>query len=204
MTKQVINAYQLRQKLSLHKIWLDMYNKEPESSTQLVLMDSFISDITMSDEDFSCAEIIRCKISNAHFKDCDFSYALLVDSVFTDCTFINCRFVKTDFSGTDASGTDFSGSDFTRADLTHAIMKDANFTGCLFNWAWLVKTDLRGAILDRVQFKGTRIVETKLYNHRAFTFGSLDGSVIKDIDMSPNGTGAKIEGDEAIEFLRRK
>lgn len=163
MTKQVINAYQLCQKLSLHKIWLDNNKEQKSFGTQLVLMDSFILDITMSDEDFSCAEIVRCKISNAHFKNCDFSYALLIDSVFTDCTFINCRFVKTDFSGTDASDTDFSGSDFTRADLTNAIMKGANLTDSLFNWAWLVKTDLRDAILERVQLQGARIVETKLY-----------------------------------------
>jgi len=161
MTKQVVNAYQLLQKLSLHKMWLDMFNSETESSVgaQLIFVDSFISNITMSNEDFSCAEIVRCKISDAHFKGCDFSYSILIDSVFRNCTFIDCRFVKADLRGTDASGTDFSGSDFTRADLSHATMKDANFTDCLFNWAWLVKTDLRNTILDRVQFKEARIIE---------------------------------------------
>jgi hypothetical protein len=56
----------------------------------------------------------------------------------------------------------------------------------------------------KVQFKGTRLVETKLYNHRAFTFGLLDGAVIKDIVLSLDGTGATIKGDDVIEFLRQK
>ena len=207
MTKQVIHPTdQLRQKLSRHQIWLEMSNQHPELSAgaQLVLMDSFLSDITMSDENFSCAEIVRCRISNSHFKDCDFSYSLLIDSVFTACTFINCCFVKADLSGTDASGADFSESDFTRADLTDAIMKGANLTDCLFNWAWLVKTDLRGTILERVQFQGARMVGAKLYNQRKFAFGSLDRAVIKEIDLSPDGNGTKIGGVESIELLRRK
>jgi uncharacterized protein YjbI with pentapeptide repeats len=162
-TNSVIQESQLRERLSKHKIWLKSPNKTSESSvaSQLVLADSVIINITIADENLSCVEFIRCKISNAHFKNCDFSYGLLIDNVFVNCSFINCNFVKADLSGTKASGTDFSGSDFTRADLTDTLMTNANLTNCRFSWAWLVKTDLRDAILERAQLQDARIVEAK-------------------------------------------
>jgi uncharacterized protein YjbI with pentapeptide repeats len=104
--------------------------------------------------------------------------------------------------GVDCAGVDFSGSDLRGVDLSRANLRGANLSDCLLSWAWLYGTDLRDAILEHTQFDGTEFIETKVYNSHRYHLGSLEGAKVKDVDPSPDASGLKQSGVEALQFLQ--
>jgi uncharacterized protein YjbI with pentapeptide repeats len=201
-----VTQIELLDRLSLHDVWFrESRNSREPRQDKLSIVDAEFSDIDMSDKNFAAAELVRCVFTNARFKNCDFSYSILIRSRFKGCTFLSCSFVKAELKSADLSSSNLSGSDFTRADLTGANLNHSNLTNCTFNWAWLVDADLRYAVLDHVEFEGTRVVKAKVGNLRRFVFGSLHRATIKDVDVSVEGDGRKLaSGMDALDFLKRK
>jgi uncharacterized protein YjbI with pentapeptide repeats len=205
MNLQIVTKDELINMLVRHANWLsdDQLNTQYERD-QLSLIDSSLVDFVVQNQNFSNAEIVRCRFRNVLFKNCDFSYSILIDSSFRGCRFEKCSFFKADLRSADFYATDLAGSDFTRADLTDAVLRSANLTEAILSWAWLVNTDLRDANLEHVQFEGTRFVNTKMYNQNKYELGTTDQAVIRDIDLTPEATGSKDSGPEALEQLKRQ
>ena len=200
---EIISEAQMLHLMTQHSIWIvTSQGATHPTGSKLSLIDASFSDMAISAQNLSSAEFVRCQVANVTFIKCDFSGSILIGSIFNNCSFLECSFVKADFRSANCSGVDFTGSDLTRADLTDSTFKDVNLTNCRLNWAWLIETDLRNAILDHTEFKGARMVGTKVYNSRRFTLGTLEQTVVKDIDISPQGDGEKRSGIEAIDFLR--
>src|SRR6266567_6637755 len=116
-----VTRSELLEKLSSHKAWFteSQHSVQP-TQNQLSIVDAEFCDISISNENLSTAELVRCIFINATFKNWDFAYSILIRSSFKDCKFLSCSFVKADLKSADLSSADLSGSDFTRADLTNA------------------------------------------------------------------------------------
>jgi uncharacterized protein YjbI with pentapeptide repeats len=198
MTNKIAND-ELRKRIDSHMRWLA---GDKASGNQLVLMDVLVSGITLTEDNLSCAEFIRCRIEESRFVKCDLSYSLLIDSVADGCSFLHCSLVKSDLRNARLSRADFSGSDLTRADLSRANLAYANLKRAILSWAWLVETDLRFANIEEARVEGTRFVKTKIFNTRQFHFGTLDRAVVTSVDSSPEGDGTEIGGVELLEALR--
>src|SRR5215475_13560046 len=107
--KLKVTQTELLQRLSSHKIWFAESQHSTEvTAHQLSIVDAEISDINISNGNFSTSELVRCVFNNATFKNCDFSYSLLIRSCFKDCNFLSCSFVKADMKTTDFSYGDLS------------------------------------------------------------------------------------------------
>jgi uncharacterized protein YjbI with pentapeptide repeats len=203
MGSQIITESRLLELLPLHQRWAQTAGLESQpDGVQLAFMNATLTNLTLSDLDFSAGEIVQCQVMGSTFNRCKFAYATLIGTVFKDCAFIECVLVKADMRSANCAGVNFAGSDLTRVDLIDANLREANLTNCLLNWAWLIDTDLRNAILENTQFEGARMGNTKMYNTRKFHLGSLERAVIEDIDPSADANGAKQSGVEALQFLR--
>lgn len=197
MTKNQITNSELAQKIDLHKNWLT--NHINATSNNLSLFDALISNIRIDNEDVSEIELIRCEFREVCFTNCNLSSSLFIESLFNNCKFINCNFNKSDLRGVKCIKVNFFKSDFTRADFTDADLINTDLTNCTLDWAWLIRTDLRYAILDGATLKGTRFIETKIYNDRRFALGTYDSVTTKDVDVSPNADKTQIADVDVIQ-----
>ena len=205
MSRELIEESAFRKRIMLHQVWNDVNLSEDKSeeSAQMVLTETDIKDMLICNADFSGAEIVRCNVSSVTFKECYFSYALLLESVFNNCSFDHCNFVKADLRGIKCNDCSMNNCDFTRADLTDATLAGVNLTGSKFNWSWLVNTDLRFALLEAVEFEEAKLIQTKLYNERRFVLGSIDKALVDRADISPEGNGGEMMGKEVFELLSK-
>ena len=204
MHTDVVQVVEMLSMVERHRAWVDAGHPEtgPVSNDRLSLFDARVQPVEVFGEIFEAAELIRCNLSGSTFVRCDFSAALLIDSVLRDCKFLECCFRKADLSSADCTGSNFTGCDMTRADLTRAILQGAILDGCDMGWSWLVDTDLRLASLEDVKLDGARLSGAKVYNTRRFRIGPLDRAVIRDVYSDPDATGPAQSGAEALAFLR--
>ncbi len=199
MTSQEIHQKDLLAKQPSHAAWL---NEEP-GGEQLLIMDSNLSDISISNSNFESAVLVRCVITNATFLDCNFRRVEFFDTIFRNCSFHNCNLWRVQLNGADFTGVDFTGSNLIKADMIGSIGQHANFTNCDLGYAYL--GDLRHAIFENASFVWTHFGGAKLYNTRKFHIRSFDKATIvgDPVDVSPNADGSLLIEtlDELIAYL---
>lgn len=194
-----IHQEELLAKLPAHAAWL---NEEPRGE-QLLIMDSNLSDISITRSNFESAVLVRCTITNATFIGCDMRRVEFFDTVFRNCSFRNCNLWRAQLNGADFTGTDFTGSNLIKVDMIDSIGQHANFTDCDLGYTYL--GDLRHAIFENVSFVWTHFGGAKLYNTKKFHIKSFDKATIvgEPVDVSPKADGAQLIEtlDELITYL---
>jgi hypothetical protein len=68
--------------------------------------------------------------------------------------------------------------------------------------AWSRLENCTKSSLEHTQFDGAEFIETKVYNSHRYHLGSLEGAKVKDVDPSPDASGLKQSGVEALQFLQ--
>lgn len=199
MTSQEIHQKDLLAKLPSHVAWL---NEKPEGE-QLVIADSNLSDISISNNNFASAILIRCVITNATFINCNFRRVEFFDTVLHNCSFHACNLWRVQLNGANFTGVDFTGSNLIKADMNGSIGQYANFTDCDLGYAYI--GDLRHANFENASFAWTHFGGSRLYNTHKFHIRSFDKATIAGdpVDISPNADGSLLIEtlDELIAYL---
>jgi uncharacterized protein YjbI with pentapeptide repeats len=105
--------------LDRHEAWVKRVQllESLDNEGKLILFEHELGNFRISNRDLSSCELIRCRLRNMTFIECDFTAALLIGSVFENCTFNDCSFYKADIGDSIAIGADFSGSRLIKAEL---------------------------------------------------------------------------------------
>ncbi|MFO1430275.1 MAG: pentapeptide repeat-containing protein [Candidatus Competibacteraceae bacterium] len=203
MTQESMTGDQFISRVAGHEIWLESQECEDVTTTglQIALSDLQISDLALRGRNLACIELIRCRIVDSVFVDCDLSYATLYETVFESCTFERCSFIKAEIQDGRFSSTTLMGCDLSRADLARACLSGVNLINCNLSWAWLYETDLRYATLDDINLVGAKLIRTKLYGLKKLLYRSHNLAQIEEVDVSADADRTDLLGSNALEAL---
>jgi len=203
MTQKIITSDQFVPRVTGHETWLESQERGDATTTglQIALSDFQISGLTLRGRNLACIELIRCRVIDSVFVDCDLSYATLYETVFENCTFERCSFVKAEIQEGRFLSTTLIGCDLSRADLARACLRGVNLINCNLSWAWLYETDLRHATLDDINLVGAKLIRTKLYGLKKLIYRSQNSVQIEEVDVSADADGTDLLGSNALEVL---
>lgn len=189
MTLKKLKHEELMSKFQRHKAWL-VNNDEGE---KLELTDTLMENLSFSKDDFGGIALVRCKLVNVHFDQCNFLGSVFIDSIFEQSSFIGCYMRKADFRSATISGIDFSNSRLSRADMQGTIATDVNFTNCDVDGVDMIETDLRNGIFENANLNWTVFMNAKLGNTRKFHLKSFENARLIDVvDISKGGDGSHL------------
>lgn len=189
---------QIRRRLQEHKDW---QNSKQQSGRQLIAEGEQWTAVHLSECDASNSRLSGCHFTNCRLENCNFSNTAFLSARFLNCQFLACRFLNADLRGLIAEGCDFTGSNFTRADLTDAVLASNVLADCVLDWSWLVRTDLRFANLTGLHLENARLLRTKLYNEKRFSFARPAKITVQELDVSREGNASLLTGIEGLERL---
>lgn len=101
---------------------------------------------SITNADFSYADLSGCMCENVTFAGSVFKGALLTDSFFAGASFEGASMVDTDFTGCDLTNVSFKNADLRNADFEIANCTGADFTGANLAGASFKGTNLDGVI----------------------------------------------------------
>jgi len=172
------------------------------SATQIV--DSKFSG-TLSDADFSGADIWKTSFENCTAKNTKFNYL--------DWNKNNCRFYQLEFTDSDFSNAEFNCANFERVTMKKTDFKEAKFNNAIINYMdaqdiSFSKADFSGADIDSEipysDFSSSDFTEAKFNNatinhltavNANFTRADFTGATLNNVEAKDaNFTGADFTG----------
>jgi len=114
-------------------------------------------DQSLSEVDFSGADLSGARLLKLTLEGCDFSGAALTGAVLVGCRGVECRFVGAELGNIRmVENCDFSGADFSGANLQLANLRGAGLADACFAEADLSGADLSAAVAERAIFHRAR------------------------------------------------
>lgn len=167
----------MKEKMRLHKMWLESNGKEGERAIFT----------NLTGEDLSGMDLSGCSFAK-NISSCNFTGADLRLADFNDCIIKNTCFDNANLEMTSFVRVDFEAVSFNNATLDYAYLYLSKIKYGDFNCVTFVRSDLSGIKAEQVDFSGSRFIGTDMTNSN-IKESNLEAADFTGSDMS----GAKIE-----------
>lgn len=174
-----------------------------------------ISGLSLEGADISELEVLKCRLINCVFQQCDLAGSMFEDVVFVNCDlsnaiiesagfrrceFVNCKFTGASFAGSIFENVYLNECAISLASLFHMCWKSVSVTA-----SDLIKSDMGEMELSQVSFAGCCLTGANFFKTRLLgidlTTCQIDGIVISD--SMTEVCGAKMGIYQAVSFARK-
>ena len=165
-----------------------VYLRKKTLSNSVGSMDDQFTDVDISAEDLSCADLRHSHLDNLDLSNrflhaADLRHASLCGTNLTGADFAAADLSGADLTSAELFHADFSGAIMSRVDLERAFLIDANLSLAFLNGANLTGAHMSGANLTSARLNSARMVGADLSN-ACLKDADLRGANLAECDLS--------------------